>query len=270
MLYSKPLFVATSLLDALPDVIVWVIPVFSLEHTVKDFQIAFANEKANAAFFQQKSITGVCILADNFPSAEYARETFMNLLEAWENKKAKEFYFYVLSLNRFVDIQTQPHNEGLLCISRDRVAQLEAERKEQKTSRVLKSIIGNSTTGIVVFEAVREGTKVTDFILRMNNERSNQLSGIIPGEKASFRQILKDIGAEHVFERYVEVVETGNSMQQEQYLPKVQKWISSSVSKLDDGFVSMLTDITELKTSQNELQQQSEYLNNILNTSLNA
>jgi signal transduction histidine kinase len=59
-------------------------------------------------------------------------------------------------------------------------------------------------------------------------------------------------------------------MQREQYIHRVQRWISASVSRLDDGFVSMLTDITELKSSQRELEHQSQYLDRILNTSLNA
>ncbi len=270
MPYSEPLLVATSLLDSLPDIIVWVTPVFNEEHTVKDFRIAFANQKANAAFIQQETITGLRVVADNFPSHDYARETFTNLLEVWGNKKAKEFYFYVLSLNRFVAIHTQPHEEGLLCISRDRVAQMEAEQKEQKTSRVLKSIIGNSATGIVVFEAVREGPEITDFVLRMNNERSNQLTGTMPEEHASFRQILRDIGAEHAFDLYVAVVETGQPMQQERYLPRVEKWISSSVSRLDDGFVSMLTDITQSKAASEELEKQKNLFDDILKFSSNG
>ncbi|HEU0135953.1 MAG TPA: ATP-binding protein, partial [Flavobacterium sp.] len=85
-----------------------------------------------------------------------------------------------------------------------------------------------------------------------------------------FRHILEILGSAVAFDKYIEMVETGTSIQREQYVERSQKWVSISSVKLDDGFLAMLSDITELKQSQDVLQQQSDYLHSILNASLNA
>ncbi|GAB3174152.1 ATP-binding protein [Telluribacter humicola] len=173
------------------------------------------------------------------------------------------------------DIQDQKRVEEVLERQvQERVAELhEAEQKIKSSDRIVKSIVDNSPIGIVVYTAVREGSgTITDFRILHYNLRSNQLTGYTDEERRhnSFTEILEGVNSLDQFQRYADVVETGVAMEREQYVERTGKWLTLSIVKLDDGFLGMLTDITDLKNSQQALQQESLFSNSILDASINA
>jgi signal transduction histidine kinase len=78
------------------------------------------------------------------------------------------------------------------------------------------------------------------------------------------------LGTLHIFNHFVAVVEEGKSIVREQYVERTEKWISFSGAKFEDGFMATLTDITELKKSQQSLQLEAQFSKGILNASLNG
>ncbi|GAB3175184.1 PAS domain-containing sensor histidine kinase [Telluribacter humicola] len=266
--------IEASILYQVPDALIWVKPVSSGEGAVEDFEIGYANKAAIEAIGHPKGeLKGLHILRDGIPTEKGAPENFKHFLDVYQTGEMKEFTFTTHSTNRVYETVRHLHNEGVLSITRDRGAQRQAEQREKATRRTMESIVKASPIGIAVFDAVRssEGA-ILDFKVRVYNEQRNGLLGLTEEEGATLplSGILQILGSANAFDRYVEVVEKGTSIQREQYVERSRKWLSVDAVKLDDGFLAMLGDITELKQSQHVLQQQTDYLNNILNASLSA
>jgi len=263
-----------SILYILPDALIWAIPVLDQEGAVEDFEVGYANKAATEVVGHPKGdLKGLRILRDGVPSEISAPGNFKHFLDVYQTGELKEYTFVSHYTNRVLETVRQPHNGGVLSVTRDRGAQRLAEQREQATRRIMESIVKSSPIGIGLFEAVRDETgMIADFKLQVSNEQRNNLIGLTQEEGAAlgFRDVLQIVGSANAFDQYVEVVEKNQSLHREQYVERSRKWLSISTVKLDDGFLAMLSDITALKESQKILQQQSHYLKSILNASLSA
>jgi len=266
--------VPQSILDALPDAIIWVLPEKDPAGTITDFVIAYSNVHADRGINHPRgSLTGLRILADGVPSMESALSNFNHFLDVYESGKPREYSFFAHHAGRFYETQRFPHGGGVLSTTRDREAQRAAEKKEAEKSRLLNAIVEHAPVGIQVYEAIRDSSgAIIDFRIRLYNEILQTLTGISREVRSrySFRELLKHLEAEEVFQRYVQTVETGEPLQFEYLSPVVNRWLQLSVAKLDDGMMIMITDISPVKEAQDALQKQTAYLGNILDTSLNA
>jgi signal transduction histidine kinase/uncharacterized membrane protein YiaA len=263
-----------SVLYLVPDALIWVKPVFSSNGSVEDFEIGYSNKAAIEAVGHPKgNLVSLRVLRDGIPSHPSAPGNFNHFLEVFQSGEAKEYTFIAHYTNRVYETLRQPHNNGVLSVTRDRGAQREAEQREQATRRIMESIVKASPIGIALFDTVRNDKgMIVDFKPRVYNGQRNKIMGLSEEEGATllFSEILEILGSANAFARYVDVVEKGDTIQREQYVERSKKWLSISAVKLDDGFLAMLSDITELKYSQQVLQEQSHYLTRILNASLSA
>ncbi|HEX2533142.1 MAG TPA: PAS domain-containing protein [Chitinophagaceae bacterium] len=265
---------AFEVLDQLPDAIIWVYPIRNSNGSVEDFEVRYSNKAADEGVnHPEGSLTGLLMLKDGVPSRESAAGNFAHFLGVFQTGEVQEFTFFAHHGNRQFETIRRPFHGGVLSTTRDRKAQREAEHKELVTRRTLQSIVDSSPNGIVVYDALRdESGRITDFRVRHYNRQINELTGFTAEERVSlsFSEVLEKLQSADQFPRYVEVVETGEALQREQYISKTGKWLSSSIVKLEDGFLALLSDITELKHSQQTLQDQSEFSNSILEASQNG
>jgi PAS domain-containing protein len=263
-----------SILYHVPDPLLWVKPLYSSDDTVEDFEVGFANRAAIEGVNHPKgNLKGLRILHDGIPSDINARQNFEHLLHVHQTGETSEYTFATPYSNRTYEAVRQPHKGGVLSVTRDRGAQRQAELREQETRRTMSSIVQSSPIGIAVFDSIRDDQgKILDFKPRVYNKQRNIMLGFTKEEGVTlmFKDLLQTLGSAAAFEKYVEMVEQGTTITREQFVEHSNKWLSISSVKLDDGFLAMLSDITEIKQSQTVLQQQSAYLNSILNASLNA
>lgn len=164
-------------------------------------------------------------------------------------------------------------DEELLYIVHSATDVTDLVKREQHGKKTIQFLIDNSPIGIVIYEAIRDANgKVTDFRIKHFNKRMNELTGFSAEERGSFTflQIMQTLDILHVFNQFVTVVEEGISIVREQYIEQTQKWVSFSGAKFEDGFLATLTDITELKKSQQSLQKEVQFSKSILNASFNG
>jgi len=123
----------------------------------------------------------------------------------------------------------------------------------------LESVLNTSQNGIVNYKAIRKEDVITEFKLAFANKAIETLIGInaskVMGNNIkAFRYSVKDID---LFERYVEVVESGQSSVFEAYFEDGlnQKWLLVSLVKMGDGLTASFQDITQLKKYEEELKE---------------
>ena len=241
---------------------------------VEDFEIRYANKPANATINHPKGkLNGLYILRDGVPSMESAPSNFLNFLKVYQSGEENEFVFYAHHAHRQIETKRMVYEGGVLSTTRDRKAQREAEQKEQEKTLLLDGIISHAPIGIQVYEAMRDSNgDISDFKIKLYNDVLHSLTRVTEEERRrlTFRQLLKLLESEDLYARYLNAVEKDAPFAFDYYSPRIKGWLHISVVKLGDGFLIMLTDITQVKESQQLLQEQSNYLSSILNTSINA
>lgn len=261
-------------LQFLPDAIIWTKPVKDAENNIVDFEVHYSNQKADELIDHPKgSLKGLYIKRDGVPHASTAEDNYRNFLKVYLSDNHEEYAFRVINTSTWVETQRKKFRDGVLSTTRDRKAQRDAERNEQEKSLLLDGIIENAPLGILVYEAERdEQGAISDFRIKLSNQAVHQLTGITQEERSrfSFKELLNAVSAPEVLERYIHTVKTGVSFAFDFYNPRIHRWLHMSVAKLGDGFLIMQTDVTELKNTQETLQNQSQYLNSVLNASLNG
>ncbi|OLY91477.1 PAS domain-containing protein [Cnuella takakiae] len=266
----NPTTLAT-LLDQLPDAVLWLQVITHPHGHIEDLELLFANQSAQELLGVSKAeLPGLHLLRDRLPLEPSGALLQYGAAALAENKTIAAQLQYA---GTPCSILVKPYAGGLLCSMRTVPVPTEQAAGDMSQLRSLKWMIDHSPIGMVLYEAQRDDAgAISDFVVKLYNRRSNELVGISEAQRKSytFRQVLELLGIGHVFQYYVEIVETGALLQVEQFIPASNKWLFISTLKLEDGFLVMHTDISELKRSQQALQDQSNYLNSILNASLNA
>ncbi|HEU4634175.1 MAG TPA: histidine kinase dimerization/phospho-acceptor domain-containing protein, partial [Flavisolibacter sp.] len=122
----------------------------------------------------------------------------------------------------------------------------------------LESILNTSQNGIVNYKAVRKKGEIADFKINFINRSAEQLLEVNP--KSILGKKLKEIPSYvrelHLYDKYVEVVETGNSFTSELSYEKDgrERWFLVSLVKMKDGLTASFQEITQLKMFEEELK----------------
>ena len=253
-------------LELLPDAVVWVRPVSDETGTITDFEFGYANQRGNEVVGHPKgALSGLRVLRDKVPDNTSCNKNFNSFLQVLQSGQVQVYTITSNHTGHTIDTVRRPFKGGVLSHTRDMDLQRLTHQKVQESQAQLKAIIDNSPIGIVVYKALRdENGAIYDFQVLSYNERSNQLMGYMPEEREQlgFRHLLEGLsaGADQYFPWYIDVVEKGIPMDREQYVERTGRWLALSVRKLGDGFQGMLTDITELKHAQLQLEKYIEEL----------
>ena len=159
----------------------------------------------------------------------------------------------------------------------DITLQVEAERRAAESAEALRSILDNAQAGITLLKAVREHEglgPVVDFVVENANHLAAELSGVsmegMLGQRCS--ALFPHYKAIGLFDRYVEVVETGQPQRFEapNEGPGPVAWFDVSVARHDDGLVLTFSDVSRLKHLQLQHYAQATMLEGILNSAANS
>ena len=141
----------------------------------------------------------------------------------------------------------------------------ETEEVLYHSRALLASVLNSSLDGVAAMEAVRDRTTgdIEDFrclvanpvIARaLGNRREDTIGKLV------VKRLLSHLDPE-LFDRFVNVVETGETLQQNFYDKSGESsWFHFVAVKLGDGFAITIRDITARKKAEFQLQQQAESL----------
>lgn len=167
--------------------------------------------------------------------------------------------------------------EAQLTIQRQqRSLQNEIERRREieevlyQSRSLLSSILNSALDGIAAMQAVRDPSTglIEDFrclavnpvISKALQRKREDLIG-----KLVLKKFLSKV-APNLFDRFVQVVETGEALAEEFYYPSEDaRWYHYVVVKLGDGFAITVRDITERKETELALQEANHKLEKLVN-----
>ncbi|GAB3751713.1 sensor histidine kinase [Spirosoma pomorum] len=141
-------------------------------------------------------------------------------------------------------------------------------RRLARQTALLNGVLDSSPNAIAVFEAVRNDRQViTDFQVSLTNnhfeELTEQAEGFFTGITLSEIYPITPVR----LNRLRQMIDTGNSIRKEEFVPTLGRWLDITLTKLNDGFVATLQDVTparqvsqQLRTTINELHQSNQNL----------
>ncbi|QIP14908.1 PAS domain-containing protein [Spirosoma aureum] len=163
--------------------------------------------------------------------------------------------------NGWYNIRIRPFGDGVIATFIDVTALKRAELANQRQADLLRSVLDGSSNAIIAFSAVRDETtgKIVDFRYVAQNEANRQNPGRTDEEVIGRTMLgyFPHVIETGLFDRYVQVIETGEPtrFEQEYNYDQLKGWYELSVIKWDDGIVLTLVNITESKTHQQQLEQ---------------
>ncbi len=264
-----------SLLDALPDGVVWMEALRDDQGQLIDFQIQYSNKRALEGTEGIYRIdVGTRVLEGTQSEAPVRKKTFEGLSEVLKTGITTEFEYFNPRLNRWLRVNHSPLDDGVLIVARDQTRQREAEQQRVGQDRVFNGVVNASLNGIVTYSALRnEAGEIEDFKAETINKLAVNVLGLseqTPGWRLLER--FPGVAERGMFGRYVVVVETGEPLrfETEYNADGVTGWFDVAVVKLGDGFVITFNDISESKRAALALERQNNLLRGILDTSLNG
>lgn len=147
-----------------------------------------------------------------------------------------------------------------------------ATQESQKINNWFNSVMENSSHSIMALTARRDkhGTIIDLEYIFVNRvaveaKKRGELEGTL------FSKDIPSLKEAHLFEHYVDVIETGNSWAGEVLFKDeglgVDAWLYVSVSKLDDGCIVSFFDVTERKKIEQQIvRQEQQYHSLVENT----
>jgi PAS domain S-box-containing protein len=133
----------------------------------------------------------------------------------------------------------------------------------------LNALLENTLASIMILKAIRgnDGLIVDFEYLYVNKKAEDSINRSDLKGKRYLQEYPESI-IFGLFQKYVDVTETGISWEDVIHLKNVDTWKSIKAVKLDDGCLIMFSDITAQKKAEQELKESREFLQSVIDLSL--
>ncbi len=275
---SAPLFSKEKLfqavLEAQQSMTAYCVPVRDTHNQLIDFTLCLVNRGFERLVGASKCQIVGQRMTTLFPSINDVGlfEHYKTVVETGQGNSF-EFQYQADGYDGWYLISAEPLEEGFVLSFVDITAQKKSQQQAEQQSTLIRNILDASISSIIYMTAIRDETyRIIDFrmvtanqaVMRSNFMRPDQIEGqqlltIFPGNR--------DNG---FFDLYVRVTETGQperSVNSYRDNTQLDGWYEVSAVKQDDGVVVTFMNITETKRAQQALEKQSNFLNQVLQTS---
>lgn len=242
--------------------------------TIVNFQYRFINEIALRDTFRGRpneshDITGK-LLTEFFPSILLTPlwQTYVDVIETGQPHRVEQ-NFRDDKRDVWVSQSVSRFGQGGLLLAYNETSELHvAARRIAQQSALLNGVLNSSPNGIIVYEAIYDPlNQIIDFQAVLVNQMLETMTG---QEGVYFMQ--QPLSAIYPLEpdrmeRLRILIETGKPIYRDEFIPALGRWFSMALTRLNNGFVATLTDITndrqvrhQLETTVQELHRSNKNL----------
>ena len=228
---------------------------------ITNFRYRFINEVALRDTFRSHpadnhDITGK-LLTDFFPSIQQTPlwQTYVSVVETSQPSRVEQHYnvdardvWVIQSVSSF-------GRDGLLLSYAETSDLHVAARHVARQSALLNGVLNSSPNGIIVYEATRDSQQQ---LLDFQTVLVNQMFVTLTGQERVY-YMGQPLSAIYPFgpnrmERLRHLIDTGEPIHFEEFIPILNRWLDITLTRLNDGFVATATDVTADKQVRQQLE----------------
>ena len=203
--------------------------------------------------------------------AEGIFDTFKRVLETGVPDQSERHYQHE-QFNGWFTQSVVKLNDGVTTTTHDITARKQAEQALRETTKLLQATLDSSHYVVQAFKAVRDARgQIIDFTWILTNQVWKQLYGGPMAGKSLLREN-PGVVETGLFEKFVQVTETGVPIDHEQYYAHEQftgAWFHQTLVRMGDGFVMNTLDITARKQAEQQLRESQHLVQTVFDVSLN-
>ncbi|GAB3284748.1 hypothetical protein GCM10027347_61820 [Larkinella harenae] len=180
-------------------------------------------------------------------------DAFKQVVETGEPQHYEKHYVHE-QFNGWFHQSVVKLNDGVATTTADITPRKRTQEQLQQSHALLQSVIDSSLDIIQVFSVVRDETgSIRDFVWVMNNQKAIAQNGDVIGK--SLLKVNPGVVTTGIFDRMVEVAQTGVAYEHEQYYKHEQfdGWFYQALVKTDDGVAMTTRDISRQKQAEQEV-----------------
>ncbi len=237
--------------------------------TIVDFRAVLINRVAQQILHLPNTEPGWRLLTQ-FPDV-LENDTLGHYIRVVDTGEPDRFE---ISGDEWYDVSAVKLHDGFVATFIDITVQHRAKLEIEAQNMLLDGILDTSTSTVIVYDAIRDETgQILDFRLRLANSTARaeiQKYFNIDPTGRTLLEINPNVRQKGRFNRYVEVVNTGQAVHQEQFYADLNIWYDTHIAKLGDGIVITATEVTAQKQAQQELERQTELTQTMLDGAING
>lgn len=271
----------SELFDAQPESVVWLEAVENgNENSSKnalDFEVSYCNNAACKFLNASKEVLiGQRLLSNTVLDNASTALIFEQSVQVYKGTSPLEFTYYNQHLNKYLNVSRSKVKNGVLTVTRDITDQYLLQKRLKQQANKFDSVTNTSGDGIIIFESIRdENDAIVDFSITHTNAVGARLGSIPPDAKGkTLLEILPHLKQSEQFTLHKQVVETGVPVQFETTFRNEKGeeygWFIVSLLKLEDGVLSRFVDISEKKKYEEKILNQAQFLDSVLQASVNG
>ena len=260
------------LFDKQPDCVVWLTPKFKSNNISPfDYEVGYCNAAAsfilNAAKHQ---LVGSSLKSSDLIDEASRKIIWDGCMQIWDTGKSFEITHHNKITDKYFSIQKSKILKGILVIARDQTRSIRIQEEKEAQTNLLNQIIDSSTSGISVYEAIREQGTIIDFKLKLANQKAAEITAFSLDDLYiySVKELMLIRGQTSHFETVCRVTETGEPVYMEYFSQPRNQWVAFSIKKFQDGYLLNYIDITPTKSLEKKAQDQADLLKGIFETSI--
>jgi PAS domain S-box-containing protein len=243
-------------LDTLPVMICLITPGYGITFANRAFRERFGETRGRRCYRHCFDQPGPCGICQTFKALETGRP------HRWEVRQPD---------GSVIDVHDFPFRDAdgslmVLEMNVDVTEQRRAEEALKRSEAKYRGLFDSMAEAFELVELVYEGGRPVDYTFLDVNPAWEQMTGMrkeqVVGCKAS--EVLVPVGG-HWPEAMHRAVTTGEVVHLEDYNPTMGKWYSVNIWRYGDGVCgATITDVTEIRRSQKEAEEQGRRLKLIL------
>lgn len=229
---------------------------------IVDFQYQFLNEVARRDTQAQQPDLGTPIigahLSTYFPSIRQTTlwKAYLDVIATGQSRRVEQHYQIGKRDIQLTQSVAPFGVDGLLLTYTESSDLQQLTRRLAHQTILLNGVLNSSPNAVFVFDAIRNtAQEITDFQVTKTNRQAALLTQ--QPDASLLGQLLSAMYAltPDQFDRLRELVQTGGSLVTDKYVSPYARWLSISLTALNDGFVATVQDISADRQIRQQLEQ---------------
>ncbi|NTS42983.1 hypothetical protein HRG84_19000 [Flavisolibacter sp. BT320] len=265
--------VVVSFFDQQPQPAFWMIPVFTENLQITDFEYRYCNRE----FYTYTGLSPEKVLGNRLSSSpavseQATRKTlYEEILQVYQSGERMQAWLYNPDLEKYYSYTRNRVEGGVLTVLQDRTEEHAMMLQLETQKRLMDNILKQSSNGITVGKMIRDSSgKIIDIRTILASDAAVRFTGI-PKDlylSKTASQVDPHFVGSAYFNQCVVCMETGEPFLTQYYLDTIGRWLEVTVSRMDaEHQIYIFTDVTSVKESQIRSSQAAERLGAVFNAS---